>query len=170
MASTSNASRHFASALDTHFNVAEAISGDATALGADASLGAGTQFPQADRARLYRISSDPPAPQRPAPDLVVERQAIPLTAADVRGSVAGYYVSESGITPSPGVSGWLTTAPPSVSLSAGDGAKTLYAWAKDELGNVSGPANDSTVLDTTRPTAGIVMPARSVSRLILGNH
>jgi CelD/BcsL family acetyltransferase involved in cellulose biosynthesis len=84
VASTSNASRHFASALDTHFNVAEAISGDATALGADASLGAGTQFPQADRARLYRISSDPPAPQRPAPDLVVEQQAIPLTAADVR--------------------------------------------------------------------------------------
>jgi hypothetical protein len=65
---------------------------------------------------------------------------------------AGYYVSESA-TPAPTAAsaGWKPA--PSITLSAGDGTKTVYLWVKDNNGTVSTTAaSASIVVDTVAPT------------------
>lgn len=58
-----------------------------------------------------------------------------FTATDNVG-VSGFLVNESSTKPSATATGWGTTAPATYT-SGSAGAKTLYAWAKDAVGNVS---------------------------------
>ena len=62
---------------------------------------------------------------------------------------------------------WVWTSIPSTTsysasisytLSDGDGNKTIYVWYKDDSGNVSSPASDSIILDTTPPIVTITSP------------
>lgn len=50
--------------------------------------------------------------------------------------VTGYMVTTSATAPSSGDAGWQSS-PPSEYTFAADGLQTLYAWAKDVVGNVS---------------------------------
>ncbi len=75
-----------------------------------------------------------------------------FTATDNIG-VAGYMITTSAVPPSSGNSGWAGTAPATYLLIS-DGTHTLYPWAKDAAGNVSGvyesPA--TVVVDAAAPT------------------
>ena len=87
-----------------------------------------------------------------------------LSATDDVG-VTGYYISENSTTPSASNPGWtpITSAASysasiSCLLSSNDGNKTVYVWYKDDSGNVSSPASDSIILDTTPPIVIITSP------------
>lgn len=90
--------------------------------------------------------------------------AIPITAfsAADAGGVSGYLITTSSTPPSAGAAGWAAVAPASYSV-AGDGAYTLYPWAKDAAGNVSAvygsPA--SVTVETTAPS--VVSIARAAA-------
>ena len=58
-----------------------------------------------------------------------------LTASDDEG-VTGYLVTERSTSPSAADVGWTTT-PPATYTFTGTTIKTLYAWARDAVGNVS---------------------------------
>ena len=76
-----------------------------------------------------------------------------FTATDNIG-VTGYLVNESSSPPSASDSGWSATAPTSYTFTT-EGSKTLYAWAKDAVDNVSASLSASvtiTLPDTTPPT------------------
>jgi hypothetical protein len=88
---------------------------------------------------------------------------IALSASDPRGNqITGYYLSESPTDPTAS-SAWLSSAPTSTTLSAGDGPKTLYAWAMADDGVISQDAWANVLLDTTPPTIGVQLPATSGS-------
>jgi hypothetical protein len=87
-----------------------------------------------------------------------------LTATDDVG-VTGYYISENSTIPSVSDLGWTSipfttsySASISYTLSDGDGDKTVYVWYKDDSGNISSPATDSIILDTTPPIVTITSP------------
>ncbi|MBI5853705.1 MAG: hypothetical protein HZB35_00395 [Nitrospirae bacterium] len=79
-----------------------------------------------------------------------------ISANDVDTGVAAYFVSESPMSPSAGVPGWVDVTPahkfgatvPFI-LSPGDGQKTIYVWFKDVDHNVSSPASASILLNTS---------------------
>jgi hypothetical protein len=74
-----------------------------------------------------------------------------FSASDLIG-VTGYKITESSTPPSAGASGWTGSAPGTYTVG-GDGSYTLYPWAKDAAGNVSGVYTSASVLvDTTAPT------------------
>jgi hypothetical protein len=75
---------------------------------------------------------------------------INLSAMDT-GGVAGFMVKEANTPPKADDTGWLPTAPATFTLSAG-GTKTIYAWAKDQMGNVSTVKSVTVSIDTTPPT------------------
>ena len=87
-----------------------------------------------------------------------------LAATDNIG-VTGYYISSNPTQPSAIASDWKS-APSSKNysenishtLDSGDGSKTIYVWYKDAAGNISSPASDSIILDTTAPTITITSP------------
>jgi len=89
-----------------------------------------------------------------------------LAAADTNG-VAWYFVSESSTPPLPGDPAWvaipnapvaaLTNLAVPFTFSGGDGIKTVYAWFKDLVGNISTAASSSILLDTTPPTGTITI-------------
>jgi len=81
-----------------------------------------------------------------------------LSATDNVG-VTGWLVSENGATPAANAAGWRATPPTTFRLSAGDGVKAVYAWAKDGAGNVSPRAKATIRLDTKKPAVAIVEPA-----------
>jgi hypothetical protein len=73
-----------------------------------------------------------------------------LTSSDQDGAgIAGWFLSESPVTPAQTATGWSPSPPTSFALSAGDGVKTVYAWVKDLNGVVSARASATTT--TTRP-------------------
>ncbi|MBJ6725747.1 DUF4082 domain-containing protein [Geomesophilobacter sediminis] len=76
-----------------------------------------------------------------------------FTAADNIG-ISGYLVTESATPPAANAAGWSAAAPASFTFASA-GNKTLYAWAKDTVGNVSQPLSGQVVVsvpDTTAPT------------------
>jgi uncharacterized protein YjiK len=88
-----------------------------------------------------------------------------FTATDDTG-VTGYLATESATAPASGDLGWTSTAPTSYTFS-GEGTQTLYGWAKDAAGNVSGSLSDTVVItlpDTVPPVVtGFDLPATSDS-------
>jgi hypothetical protein len=79
-------------------------------------------------------------------------------------TVTGYLITESASAPAASASGWSSTAPTSYTVLS-EGAKTLYAWAKDAANNVSSSKSATvtvSVSDTTSPTViGFTIPATS---------
>lgn len=101
---------------------------------------AGTPIPSALRSVSYTIDVSAPAVSSftltslsPSTDPNI---TFSLTAFDNIG-IAGYCVNESSLQPSSGDPGWQSAAPSSYTLSSGTGTKTVYAWVKDTVGNVS---------------------------------
>jgi hypothetical protein len=80
---------------------------------------------------------------------------IPITAftASDSSGVAGYLITTSSTPPSAGAAGWSGSASTTYTV-AGDGAYTLYPWAKDAAGNVSAAYGSpaSVTVDTTAPS------------------
>ncbi len=62
-----------------------------------------------------------------------------FTATDDTG-VTGYLLTETGKTPSLNDRNW-SVQPPDKYIFSGEGTQTLYAWVKDEAGNISNPAS-----------------------------
>lgn len=87
--------------------------------------------PTADAIAPTITSFNFPAPS--STSLIVPIGAI--IATDNIG-VTGYYVSESSSTPSINNSKWTSSTPTEYAFST-TGTKTLYAWAKDAIGNIS---------------------------------
>ncbi|NTV50312.1 MAG: hypothetical protein HGB32_11630 [Geobacteraceae bacterium] len=74
-----------------------------------------------------------------------------LTASDAVG-VNGYMITESATAPAASASGWSASAPASFTFSAA-GSKTVYAWAKDAVGNVSSSRSALTTITLPTETA-----------------
>ena len=90
--------------------------------------------------------------------------AITLSATDAVG-VTGYMVKENTTAPTAATAGWVASAPASYTFASA-GAKNLYAWAKDNAGNVSAMASASTTItlpDATAPVVSFSMPATASS-------
>jgi hypothetical protein len=88
-----------------------------------------------------------------------------FTATD-NVAVTGYKTTESPTAPSASDPGWVASAPSNYTFATA-GAKTLYAWAKDEAGNVSTSRSASTTItfsDTTPPTAELSIVSFSAPR------
>ncbi|MDR4507115.1 MAG: hypothetical protein MRJ65_02565 [Candidatus Brocadiaceae bacterium] len=90
-----------------------------------------------------------------------------LSATDSVG-VTGYYLSTGSSIPLSSASGWMTVSSATdyndnvqYTFSDGDGNKKLYAWYKDEAGNVSETASDFITLDATPPMITITSPTSS---------
>ena len=88
-----------------------------------------------------------------------------LTATDAFG-VTGYLLTETASQPQADNPGWTALAPDSYTFAT-QGVKTLYAFAKDDAGNISVPLSASvtiTLPDTTAPTVtAFTMPPDSNS-------
>jgi len=139
---------------DDYFPFSDDIDGDARAgswdIGADEVYSSDVTAPTID---TFSIPST-------ATSLTVSIDS--LTAHD-NVAVTGYLVNESASTPSASDLAWSGTAPTSYTFSS-DGAKTLYAWAKDAAGNVSSSLNDSvtiTLPDITPPVRSVGSPSGS---------
>jgi hypothetical protein len=79
---------------------------------------------------------------------------VTLSQSDANGTgINGWYVSESSTTPGIFDPAWQTTPPTSFTLSAGYGAKTVYAWVRDLNGIISPTASATTVLGTPTTTS-----------------
>jgi hypothetical protein len=101
---------------------------------------AGTPIPSASRSVSYTIDVSVPAVSS-----FTLTSLSPTTDPNITFSVAasdnigitGYCVNESSLRPSSGDPGWQSVAPSTYTLSGGTGTKTVYAWVKDAVGNVS---------------------------------
>ena len=98
------------------------------------------------------------------------RMTVPITSftATDNFGVTGYLITESPEVPSANSSAWSQTAPALFTVST-VGTSTLYAWAKDAVGNIS-PARTANItieLDHTPPViTAFTIPTDSISRMI----
>jgi hypothetical protein len=86
--------------------------------------------------------------------------SIPLDLASSKDPDVDWHLNENGTLPAnadelPSLWG---PKPANVSLSAGDGPKTLYAWARDKAHNMSDPATLTVTLDTKSPRIVSIEP------------
>lgn len=93
---------------------------------------------------------------------------VPITAivaTDTVG-VASYLISENAAQPQSNDQGWVATLPTQYVFTS-QGAKTLYAFAKDAAGNISPPLSANvtiTLPDTIAPiVSGFTIPATAAS-------
>ena len=63
-------------------------------------------------------------------------------------AVTAYLITESSTTPSASATGWRST-PPTTCTASASGARTLYAWAKDAVGDVSFGVSAATTISTS---------------------
>ena len=79
------------------------------------------------------------------------------------------YISESSTVPANNAAGWQTCTAAAggltYTLSSGDGVKTLYAFAQDSGGTVSGSTSVSDVLDTVPPSLAWILAPTAGSSL-----
>lgn len=89
---------------------------------------------------------------------------VPITAFDAKDNkaVAGYMLTQTKTIPKMTSSLWRTIPPKSYTFGTA-GIKMLYAWAKDEAGNVSEPSLSKITIDTTKPVVSkFVVPAKNI--------
>jgi hypothetical protein len=88
-----------------------------------------------------------------------------LVATDAVG-VSSYLINESSTEPQSNAQGWSTTLPTQYIFTS-QGAKTLYAFAKDAAGNISAPRSATvtiTLPDTVAPSVSLfTLPATATS-------
>lgn len=124
-----------------------------------------------DRAgNVSTVMSDTVTLNMPVPtvDLVLPQYtksqtvAVDLNPTDGAGvGIAGYILKEtSSPAPTKSSTGWLAK-PTSFKLSANQGSKTVYAWVKDNAGNVSVADSATTYWDATAPTASLTITTTS---------
>jgi hypothetical protein len=77
-----------------------------------------------------------------------------LTASDANG-VTGYLISETPTQPESSDPGWATSQPTQYLFSS-QGAKTLYAFARDAAGNVSAPLEARVTITLTDNSAPVI--------------
>ncbi|NLC30540.1 MAG: hypothetical protein GX765_00615, partial [Candidatus Moranbacteria bacterium] len=97
-------------------------------------------------------------------------QTVPITTFTATDNLAvtGYLLTETSDTPAVDNPGWSVSAPANYAFST-DGTKTLYAWVKDAVGNISVSQNDSVNVDSSRPTiSSFVIPATAESLNVTG--
>lgn len=97
------------------------------------------------------------------------QQAVSLGITTTDPDTTGYQMkiwgsvdnaADANIQTTEGASSWITfAASKAVTLSSGDGSKTLNVKVRDDVGNVSSGAADSITLDTTVPVATISVAA-----------
>jgi hypothetical protein len=98
----------------------------------------------------YTLDLGPPQVTSFAVPVAFSSTVIPIigvTASDDVG-VTGYLVTATPASPTPGDPGWSATPPTSFTVGAA-GPFTLYAWAKDGLGQVSTSRSATGTVDTT---------------------
>lgn len=83
-----------------------------------------------------------------------------------RVGATAYYVSSAPETPLASAPDWTSSPPTRFPVPAGDGLKTLYAWAKDANDVVSSRATAQIALDTAGPRVRATAPAFTRKRLI----
>jgi hypothetical protein len=111
------------------------------------------------------FSLDKTAPSVSALSLppIINSLTVPIAAFDVKDNkgVAGYMLTQTKTIPKVTSSLWRTTAPKSYTFSSA-GIKMLYAWAKDEAGNISEPSFSKITIDSTKPVVSkFVVPAKN---------
>ncbi len=121
------------------------------------------ESPLSDEQEVTPVLIDVAAPQNPdivlnhgaymtnSPDMVAT-----ISAKDLDTGVAGYFISENPMTPGATLPGWIEVEPEHrfgatipVTLSPGDGPKTVYVWFKDVGDNISVPASGNILLNTS---------------------
>ena len=116
-----------------------------------------------DEQEVAPLLIDLAAPQNP--DLVLNHGAYmtnsldvvaTISAKDLDTGVAGYFISENPMTPSPTLPGWIDVDPEHYfgatipfALSPEDRPKTVYVWFKDVGNNTSVPASATILLNTS---------------------
>lgn len=94
---------------------------------------------------------------------------VPVTAftATDNAGVTGYLITETSSQPLSSAAGWSSTAPTSYTFTTNGSIKTLYAWAKDAIGNISATVSATTNIDTVPPTiTASPFPATSTSLIL----
>lgn len=96
-------------------------------------------------------------------------QAVTAQPSTTDGDTTGYQMkiygsvdnaADADIQTTEGASAWITySTSKAVTLSSGDGLKTLNVKIRDDVGNVSSAASDTITLDTTVPVASISVAA-----------
>src|SRR2546422_150294 len=123
----------------------------------------GTESPPSPVVEATPTMVDLAAPQNPY--MIINHGAfmtnlpdaiLTVSAHDVDSGVAGYFISEAPTTPTASTPGWVDVEPVGkfgatvpYTLSPGDGKKTVYVWFKDGYGNISSPATNSILLNTS---------------------
>jgi C1A family cysteine protease len=85
----------------------------------------------------------------------------PVLSATDNVAVTGYLLSEDPAAPLATTAGW--TAAPAPYKFGTSGVKTLYAWAKDAAGNVSGSLSATCDVATIPVVSGFSIPATSTT-------
>lgn len=114
---------------------------------------------ESSSAAVLAIDSSAPA----APSLT-RISASPTASSTLQVQVAScvdtaeLWFSESASTPDRDALGWIpcSLATQNISLSAGDGTKTVYAFAKDQVGNISSADSVTALVDATAPTITLI--------------
>jgi hypothetical protein len=92
---------------------------------------------------------------------------IKLPTVDSTGSgIKAWFVSENPATPGANAPGWKIIKPSTFTIAAGQGVRTLHAWAKAKNGTISARSSDTVLIDQTDPTVGLSAPASTASRTI----
>jgi PKD repeat protein len=85
-----------------------------------------------------------------------------LEAMDNKG-VAGYLLTQSKNTPTLTSSLWRSEKPKTYAFSS-SGVKVLYAWTKDDAGNISTPSVAHLTIDRTKPVVSkFSLPAKTIN-------
>ncbi len=121
------------------------------------------ESPLSEEQEVMPVLIDVAAPQNP--DIVLNHWAYmtnsldvvaTISARDVDTGVTGYFISENPMTPGATLPGWIEVEPENrfgatipLTLSPGDGPKTVYVWFKDAGNNISVPASANILLNTS---------------------
>ena len=121
------------------------------------------ESPLSEEREVTPVLIDVAAPQNP--DIVLNHGAYmtnspdvvsTISAKDLDTGVSGYFISENPMTPGATLPGWIEVEPEHrfgatipVTLSPGDGPKTVYVWFKDVGSNISVPASGNILLNTS---------------------
>ncbi len=121
------------------------------------------ESPLSGEQEVTPVLIDVAAPQNP--DIVLNHGAymtnlldlvVTISAKDLDTGVAGYFISENPMTPGATLPGWIEVEPETrfgatipMTLSPGDGPKTVYVWFKDAGNNISVPASANILLNTS---------------------
>lgn len=125
-------------------------------------------------ASTFTLTLDTTAPAGVALDInsgaaYATQQAVTAQPSTSDGSTVGYQMklwgsvdaaANANIQATEGASSWITySSSQAVTLSSGDGLKTLNVRIRDDVGNESSSASDTITLDTTVPVATISVAA-----------